>query len=89
MEAKAIDQIRAELLDVLAELPISQQEEVLDFALFLRGKAQAHRQKLAQSGTIADQAVGLLKAEFAAEDAALTESVMPDLVMLESVEQGS
>jgi hypothetical protein len=88
MEAKAIEQIQEELLDVLTELSISQQEEVLDFALFLHHKAQMQNQRLIEPETGGSATAGILKAEFAEEDTALTEAVMPDLSLLQRQDKG-
>jgi hypothetical protein len=71
MEAK--NDIQAQMFQVLAELPVSRQVEVLDFALFLRERERTHAWD-----AISDEEAMALRAEFAAEDLALAEAAMTD-----------
>jgi hypothetical protein len=71
MEAK--NDIQAQMFQVLAELPVSRQVEVLDFALFLR-----ERERTYAWDAISDEEAMALRAEFAAEDLALAEAAMTD-----------
>lgn len=77
------DLIQKRLLQVLAQLPGSQQEEVLKFAVSLR------QQELSQYwDTISDQEAAALKAEFADEDIAMAEATLTDyLPMLQQEDQ--
>lgn len=69
--------IQGQLLQVLAQLPPTQQEEVLKFALSL------HQQELTQRwDAISDEEAAALKAEFADEDIALAEAALTNYLSI-------
>lgn len=67
-------------MQVLLTLPAARQQELLDFALFLhqRELTQPHFQQFQQWDATSDNVAVMLKAEFAEEDRALAEMVLPD-----------
>lgn len=77
------DLIQKRLLQVLAQLSGTQQEEVLKFAVSL------HQQELSQHwDAISDEQATALKAEFADEDIAMAEATLTDyLPMLQQEDQ--
>ncbi|MEH2358235.1 hypothetical protein [Nostoc sp.] len=73
MPEKPTATIHRQLLEILSQLPLSCQEEVLDFAISLQKK------KLTQHwDAISDGEAAALKIEFADEDLAFAESVLTD-----------
>lgn len=73
MPEKITATIHRQLLEILSRLPLSSQEEVLDFAISLQKK------KLTQHwDAISDAEAAALKTEFADEDLAFAESVLTD-----------
>jgi hypothetical protein len=73
MATKKTENIHSQLLEILSQLPLSLQEQVLDFAISL------HKKKLTQQwNAISDEEAAALKAEFADEDLAFAETVLND-----------
>ncbi|BDI16379.1 hypothetical protein ANSO36C_21810 [Nostoc cf. commune SO-36] len=73
MPEKPTATIHRQLLEILSQLPLSSQEEVLDFAISLQKK------KLTQHwDAISDVDAAALKTEFANEDLTFAESVLTD-----------
>ncbi|MEH1930009.1 hypothetical protein [Nostoc sp.] len=73
MPEKPTATIHMRLLEILSQLPLSCQEEVLNFAISLQKK------KLIQHwDAISDVEAAALKTEFANEDLAFVESVLTD-----------
>jgi hypothetical protein len=73
MPEKPTVTIHRQLLEILSQLPLSSQEEVLDFAISLQ------RKKLTQHwDAISDVEAAALKTEFADEDLAFAESILTD-----------
>lgn len=73
MPEKLTTNIHSQLLEILSQLPLSCQEEVLDFAIYLQKK------KLTQHwDAISDIEAAALQTEFADEDLAFAESVLTD-----------
>lgn len=70
---ETVDTLQAQLLQVVEDLSPVQQAEVLDFALFLKG-----RQLAWGWDAISDERAAALKAEFAAEDSAFSEALLTD-----------
>lgn len=66
-------EIVPELLEILSQLPLSSQEQVLEFALSLHKK-----QRFKQWDAISDEEAAALKAEFADEDLAFAEAALTD-----------
>lgn len=77
MEIQVSDQFKEQLLQVLAALPLSEQQKVLNFALSL------HWNELAQKwDAISDQEAFALRDEFADEDKAMAEARLSDYLQL-------
>ncbi|ACC80601.1 hypothetical protein Npun_F1949 [Nostoc punctiforme PCC 73102] len=73
MPEKPTTTIHSQLLEILSQLPLSFQEEVLNFAISLQKK------KLTQHwDAISDVEAAALKTEFADEDLDFAESVLTD-----------
>lgn len=73
MSEKPTATIHSQLLEILSQLPLSYQEEVLDFAISIQKK------KLTQHwDAISDADAAAFKTEFADEDLAFAESVLTD-----------
>jgi hypothetical protein len=75
--------LQFQLQQVVEDLSPVQQAEVLDFALFLK-----ERQLAWGWDAISDERAAVLKAEFAAEDTAFSETILtdyPDLLKREDV----
>lgn len=73
MPEKPTATIHTQLLEILSQLPLSCQEEVLNFAIYLQ------KEKLTQHwDAISDIEAAALKTEFADEDLAFVESVLTD-----------
>ncbi|MEH1985748.1 hypothetical protein [Nostoc sp.] len=73
MTEKPTATIHRQLLEILSQLPLSSQQEVLDFTISLQKK------KLTQQwDAISDVEAAALKTEFANEDLAFAESVLTD-----------
>nr|WP_226586637.1 hypothetical protein [Microseira wollei] len=66
-------EIVPELLEILSQLPLSSQEQVLEFALSLHKK-----QLFKQWDAISEKEAAAIKAEFADEDLAFAEATLTD-----------
>ncbi|KYC34979.1 hypothetical protein WA1_09525 [Scytonema hofmannii PCC 7110] len=77
MTQKTTEIIQSQLLEVLSQLPVSWQEQVLDFTISL------HQKKLTQQwNAISDEEAAMLKAEFAEEDLAFAQAALADYLPL-------
>ena len=77
MNSQTAQPIQDQILRVLLTLPVMRQQELLDFALFLRQRELAQPQFQAWDA-VSDEVAAALRAEFAEEDKALAELVLPD-----------
>ena len=80
MNRQTAQPIQDQILRVLPTLSAMRQQELLDFALFLRQRelAQPHQ----TWDAVSDEVAAELKAEFAEEDRALAELVLPDYAVI-------
>jgi hypothetical protein len=77
MTKKTTDIIHSELFEILSQLPLSWQEKVIQFAIYL------HQKKLTQQwDAISDEEAAALKAEFSQEDLAFAETALADYLPL-------
>ncbi len=77
MTEKTTEIIQSQLLEILPQLPLSWQEEVLDFTISL------HHKKLTQQwNTISDKEAAALKTEFAEEDLAFAQAALANYLPL-------
>ena len=77
MNSQTAQPIQDQILRVLLTLPVMRQQELLDFALFLRQRELAQPQCQTWDA-VSDEVAAALKAEFAEEDRALAEMMLPD-----------
>lgn len=83
MKAETTGLIQERLLKVLAALSSSQQQEVLDFALFLHQQELANQKELFQQwDAISDDEASVLKAEFAEDDEAIAAAALQNYLTL-------
>ncbi|NWF59014.1 MAG: hypothetical protein HXY43_06830 [Fischerella sp.] len=71
MTNRITENIQTQLIQVLTQLPLSSQEEVLNFAISLHKK-----QKFQQWDAASDEEAAALKSEFADEDLAFAETAL-------------
>lgn len=77
MSENTTGQIQQRLFQVVAELPLTQQEQVLNFALSLNQQELTQRWQ-----SISDEEAAAIKAEFADEDLEISEAVLTDYLVL-------
>jgi hypothetical protein len=76
MDSQSNLPIQMRLSQVLSTVPAICQQEVLNFALFVRQR-ELTRQQFQQWDDISDEAAAMLKAEFAEEDQIMAEMILP------------
>lgn len=71
MILSSLDSVQSKVLMVLSQLPLSEQEKALEFVLSLHRK-----QKFQDWDQVSEEEAAALKAEFAEEDLASSETVL-------------